>query len=306
MTNISTSSRDYIKEFEDYIKVKASFVCPSFLKQTEMFGEVWKSRFEELLRLFIATDEQKMHEAVEGYVKFVLDGMRLQKRFEKNRQYVNKTYEEAASEVYHNKDYMFSRYLPGLMLSHYLWPHHYRQYQFFEKTFLPLVTSNAEAEFCDIGVGTGFYSRVLLASDAKVKGWAFDISESALEYGTAHLNAYGVADRWFTQLQNVELSPPPRQWPFLINIEVLEHLEDPLSFLKALRNMLKPDGHAFISAAVTAAEKDHIYLYNSAQEVSAQLQDAGFRVIASQEDAAYEPQGDVPVPINAAFIVTTA
>jgi 2-polyprenyl-3-methyl-5-hydroxy-6-metoxy-1,4-benzoquinol methylase len=299
------SQHDHLPCFSEKLKSDASFLFPAFVKQQQIFGADWEARFEELLRVFIATDKQKMNAAIEGYAKFAMDGMRLQKRFEKSRQYINKTYEQAASEVYHNKDYMFSRYLPGLILSHYLWPHHYRQYQFFEKAFLPLVMNSKEAEFCDIGVGTGFYSRVLLTSCAKAKGWAFDISEYALEYGRAHLSAYGVAERWVTEIRNIENNPPLRRWPFLLSIEVLEHLEDPLSFLKALRNMLSPGGFAFISAAVTAAEKDHIFLYNSSQEVLDQIQEAGFKLIDQQEDAAYPQQGDVPVPINVAFIVTT-
>lgn len=297
---------DTLRAFASKLKAAAGMLYPAFAKQPQLFGREWEERFAQLLQSFVAPDAQKMDAAIEGYAKFAMDGMRLQKRFESSRQYANKTYEQAASEVYHNREYMFSRYLPGLMLSHYLWPHHYRQYLFFEREFASLVRQSNEQEFCDIGVGTGFYSRVLLTACPQAMGWAFDISESALEYSRSHLRAYGVENRWVTEIRNVQFQPPARQWPFLINIEVLEHLEDPLSFLKALRAMLKPGGLAFISAAVTAAEKDHIYLYNSGQEVLDHLQQAGFRSIKGQEDAAYPPQDGKPVPTNVAFIVTTA
>jgi SAM-dependent methyltransferase len=297
---------DYLPRFAGHIRTVAGFMYPAFVRQRETFGIQWDERFEELLRLFVATSDAQMKAAVEGYVKFVLDGMRLQQRFGKTRQYAGKTYAQAAEEVYLNEDYMFSRYLPGLMLSHYLWPHHYRQRLFFEKTFLPRFAAGAVQEFCDIGVGTGFYSRLLLSSSLKAKGWAFDISKSALQYGKNHLGAYGVADRWITELRDIMQNPPLRRWPFLVSVEVLEHLEDPLAFLRGLRNMLTPDGCAFISAAVTAAEKDHIYLYNSSGEVRDQLEKAGFKVVDWQEDKAYAPKGDEPVPTNVAFIVTAA
>ena len=86
---------------------------------------------------------------------------------------------------------------------------------------------------------------------------------------------------------------------------MLEHLEDPLSFLKALLRMLEPGGYGMVTAAVTAPNADHIYLYNSAQEVVAQIEEAGFKVVEYREDRAYEPtRPSESAPINAAVIVT--
>ena len=98
-------------------------------------------------------------------------------------------------------------------------------------------------------------------------------------------------------------NPPEKSWPFLLSVEVLEHLEDPLSFIRQLRAMLAPGGRGFITAALTAPNEDHIYLYNSCDEIIEQLQTAGFEVISHVEEAAYKPRGDEPVPRIAAFIV---
>jgi 2-polyprenyl-3-methyl-5-hydroxy-6-metoxy-1,4-benzoquinol methylase len=87
-------------------------------------------------------------------------------------------------------------------------------------------------------------------------------------------------------------------------VEVLEHLEKPVAFLKVLRRMLQDGGKAFITAAITAPNEDHIYLYNEVGDVEAQLLEAGFSVLDFQEDIAYEPKKDEPVPRLAAFIVT--
>ena len=281
-------------------------MLPAFVRQRELFGAEWDWEFEELLRVFAGTDEQKLQVAVEGYVEFALDGMRLQKRFEKTCQYDNKSYGQAAEEVYHNEEYMFSYYLPGILLSHYLWPHHYRQLRFFRTAFLPRILSRPVQEFCDIGVGTGFYSRQLLAASAVMRGWAFDISEPALEYSKRHLAAFGVIDRWNPEIRDIIANPPSRMWDFLLSVEVLEHLTDPVMFLKAFRAMLSPGGFAFVSAAVTAANRDHIYLYKSADDVLVHLEEAGLKIVEWQQDRAYEPRGDQPVPINVAVIVTTA
>jgi 2-polyprenyl-3-methyl-5-hydroxy-6-metoxy-1,4-benzoquinol methylase len=294
-----------LARFGEFLEHSAPLLVPSFTNQRHQFGQTWEEEFNDLLGHMIAGDDFRLKQAVEGYVGFILDGMRLQKAYERTRRYASKTYAEAAEQVYLNPGYMHSRYLPGLILSHYLWPHHYRQRIFFQKSFVSLIGQSRMQQFCDIGIGTGFYSRLVLTSCRESLGWAYDISTSALSYGRTHLAAYGVSDRWTSEIRDIVADPPTREWPFLLNVEVLEHLEDPLTFLRALRAMLAPGGFAFIAAAVTAAERDHIYLYESANEVKSHLEAAGFRVVDEQEDKAYASDGDRPVPGNAAFLVTT-
>lgn len=282
----------------------APFMVPSLKRQQRDFGETWIERFGETIARLIGPTDAALESAVTGYVNFALDGMRLQKRFEKTRRYEAKSYADAATAVYHNPEYMFDLYLPGILLSHYLWPHHYRQLMFFEAAFRPRFLAAATLDFCDVGPGTGFYTRQLLCAAADARGTAFDISAPALDYTRRHVSAFAVADRWASEARDIVARPPSRQWPFLVSIEVLEHLEDPLRFLRALLGMLEPGGLGLISAAVTAPNEDHIYLYNSAADVRAQIEEAGFVVLAEQEDRAYAPKANEPVPINAAFIVT--
>jgi hypothetical protein len=298
------SAEAAVSRFEVAMASIAPFMMPSLRRQRETFGDEWVQQFGTTLSRFVATSDERLTSAVRGYVNFALDGMRLQKKFEKTLEYENKSYLDASNAVYQNKDYMFGMYLPGILLSHYLWPHHYRQFQFYQRSFLPYFASAPAAEFCDIGPGTGFYSRQLLTASPRAEGWAFDMSPSALEYSRAQLAAFDVADRWHNEIRDVVREIPDRQWPFLVCIEVLEHLEDPLTFLKALRKMLTFGGRGLISAAVTAPNEDHIYLYNSGSEVRAQIEAAGFSVLDSQEDRAYTPKGSEPVPINAAFVVS--
>ena len=81
-------------------------------------------------------------------------------------------------------------------------------------------------------------------------------------------------------------------------------MENPLEFLKGLYSMLREGGIGFFSAAVNAPNADHIYLYRSPQEVAKQIKQAGFKILKSIEDEAYDPRSiDDIVPVNAAFIV---
>jgi SAM-dependent methyltransferase len=298
------STHAELDRFQDHVQEVAAFILPSLLRQRNDFGEAWASEVDDLLRTFLATDDETRQATIEGYVEFAIDGMRLQKAFERTGRYEAKTYDQAAEEVYRNKDYMFSKYLPGILMSHYLWPHHYRQLQFFRREFLPRFVAGPVHEFLDVGPGTGFYTRLLLMASPRSSGSAIDISEPALEYCDLHLSAFGVRDRWTPEIRDVIANPPRRKWPFILSVEVLEHLTDPVTFLKALRAVLAPGGFAHISAAITAANRDHIYLYTGTDHVRAHLEEAGFSILACQEDRAYAPKAQEPVPTNAAFLCT--
>lgn len=267
------------------------------------FGMTWAQRFEVCLKTIFGSNAARLDSALNGYVRFALEGMLLQKKFNKTREYEAKTYAEAASEVYQNKDYMFGLYLPGILLSHYLWRHHYAQLDYYYSDFLPLALKHGGKSFFDIGVGSGFYSKEMLVNLKGSTGNGFDLSPSSLEYTVNTLTSYSVAERYTPNLINIfEVS---KTAPFIVNIEVLEHLEDPQSFLNHLYKMMEPKGLGFISAAITAPNADHIYQYNNFGEVLHQIEKAGFKVISSREDRAYEvKKEDELVPINGVAIVT--
>jgi SAM-dependent methyltransferase len=270
-------------------------------KQRDRFGEEWLAHFERDLAVFFRDDAEGLKTATRGYIKFALDGMLLQKRFDKARIYEPKSYEQAAEEVYQNERYMHTLYLPGIYLSHFLWRHHYLQHQHYAQKFAPLLKKHGGKTFYDVGVGTGFYSREMLLAVPGMQGQGFDLSRFALDYTARMVKAFGAGDRYKINLQDIIENPPA---DFVINVEVLEHLPDPVTFLKALNKMLAPGGLGMITAAVTAPNADHIYLYNSVDEVAAQVREAGFKVIEQIEDAAYEPKPGQTVPKNACVFVT--
>ena len=266
------------------------------------FGSAWARDCETTLRHLFPTPE-KLALAVKGYSAFAVASMRGQLAFERDRTYPSKTYEQAASEVYFNDEYMMGQYLPGLLLSHYLWPHHYRQLQFFDSAFIePMVLAGA-SRFAEVGVGTGLYSRRVLERVAGSRGQGFDISPSSKRFADAHIAAFGFQDRYDLTLQDV-VAQPMAQMDWIVCVEVLEHLQDPVAFLRALRGSLAEGGRAFITAALTAAHADHIYLYESADAVLEHLTTAGFALEQSFLGAAYKPSAPgVPVPLAAAFVV---
>lgn len=298
------SATPMIEYFDRTLQEIAPYMAATVPKARARFGSDWEAVFEDTLKHLFADDREALETAIRGYVRFALDATKLQKYFEKERCYRPKTYADAAQEVYHNRDYMHGLYLPGILLSHYLWPHHYQQLQYFHRAFLPHMARASSQRFCDVGPGSGFYSRQTLVALPEAEGTAFDISEHAISYAQSQISRYGVADRWRIESRDVMAKRPSEEWPFLICVEVLEHLEDPLGFLRVLRAMMPAGGRGFITAAITAPNADHIYLYETCDDVARQLLEAGFEILDSREDIAYEPKQDEPVPRLGAFIVS--
>ena len=65
----------------------------------------------------------------------------------------------------------------------------------------------------------------------------------------------------------------------------MEHLEKPQLLLQNMASNLFPREYAFIIAALTAAEIDHIYEFRRESEVISMAEEAGFRVISMYSSA---------------------
>lgn len=118
------------------------------------------------------------------------------------------------------------------------------------------------------------------------------------------MEALKIANRYQVELRDVTITPMGPKVSWLVCVEVLEHLDDPVAFLRGLRRNMEPGARAFITAALNAAHTDHIYLYRNAHEVLAHLIEAGFTLEQSFVGSAYKPASTgLPVPEAAAFIV---
>ncbi|MGN6826235.1 class I SAM-dependent methyltransferase [Paucibacter sp. M5-1] len=286
----------------------ARFARESVHRAAAAFGPAWEADFAAMLSRFYAS-ESRLQDAVKGYGAFVMDSMRRQKRFEQELSYPAKTYAEAAAEVYYNDDYMRRQYLPGLLLSHYLWTHHYQQIEYFKGFFLPWLERQGVAEFAEVGVGTGIYSRLALQALPALRGTGLDISPLSLEFTAEHVASFGFAPRYQTRRQNIlepgEGGEPLPRFRAVICVEVLEHLEDPVALLRGLRELCTADGKLFVTAALNAAHADHIYLYSRPEEVLAQVEAAGLHLEHSFFANAYAPaKPGLPVPGALAMVLS--
>lgn len=288
----------------ELLRVNHRFAADIVNRGAELFGEVWAIEFERVVVSLFPSPEA-LAAAVKGYATFAMQSMRLQAVFERELQYKSKTHQQASLEVYFNEAHMMQEYLPGLLLSHFLWPHHYRQLQFFESAFVQAMRVAGATSFMEVGIGTGLYSGLLLSKLPSIDGVGIDISPSSKKFTEIQMLALGLATRYRVELLDItSISIEPKaNW--LICVEVLEHLDDPVAFLRGLRRNIATGGRAFITAALNAAHSDHIYLYRNSEEVLSHLVEAGFTLEQSFLANAYRPSSpSAPVPQAAAFIVT--
>lgn len=230
---------------------------------------------------------------IHGYAEFCNDSMRNQVFYEKNGRYRASSYAETARDFYHNEEHMRRRYLPGMFVSHYVWPQHYNMQRGFRSLLLPRVRDSKV--FFEVGVGCGVYSMLTLNEFPEVRGVGFDISQFSLDYTGWMLDRFGLMGRY--KLENHDISQGyAEQCDFLICQEVLEHLENPAEFCTWLAGMVKPGGHAYITAALNAAHSDHIYLFHEPRELEQMLRDAGLQPMHQQEEfaAGFKPRNISP------------
>ena len=295
----------HINILKESICSKFPYFMGGFDRQYAKFGDDWASAFNTELEIFFGADEGRIQSAALGYGAFCLDSMKLQVEFNKTLEYRNKTYAEASSEVYQNRDYMFGLYLPGILISHYLWEHHYVQLKFYEKELIPQIEDIDNPLIFDVGVGTGFYTKEYLRRLESSQVVGFDMSPHSLDHTEMMVERWNFSKRYQSRLGDILERDQTDVCDVINSIEVLEHLENPVEFLHGLNKMLRPEGLGFISAAINAPNADHIYLYRNADEVAEQIQTAKFTILSQTVDQAYEPRksGDI-VPTNAAFVVT--
>jgi len=291
-----------IAQVKDAFAAKAPLFQRAVDDQLDTFGEDWATAFGEEIAVYFNDDIAMIENAVDGYGRFCIEAMRLQRRFDKTLRYDEISYAEALAAVYQNDEYMRTVYLPALLLSHYMWPHHFRQLQWVRENFFSRLTGGDFKTFCDVGIGTGFYSKELLRALPAIRGWGFDISDSSISHTDHMLQRWALSDRYTTRKQEVG-KEVDGGFDCCLSVELLEHLEDPTVLLRSIRNVMRDDALGLLTAALDAPNRDHIYLYRDNDSVRRHIEAGGFEVLLEANFAAYEVDEDETVPQAACFIV---
>ncbi|MBB6371649.1 class I SAM-dependent methyltransferase [Chryseobacterium shigense] len=242
-----------LSEDENYIKDYDGFI----------------SKYREILEKKNLTFD----DSINYYLKMIGDFNEEMLDFIRTNKYRNTSFDEVNRAMYNNPDVMVS-HMHGLLLSQFLWKHHYAVYQYFKtqiQQYLPVES------YLEIGAGHGLYLEAAMEKIGDNCTFeALDISESSLELTKSLIKSEKVV----YHLKNVfDYTDEDEKKDFITMGEVLEHVEDPLSLLNKIKSLIKPDGTIFITTPTNAPSIDHIYLFNNIQEIRDLIHEAGLEIV---------------------------
>jgi 2-polyprenyl-3-methyl-5-hydroxy-6-metoxy-1,4-benzoquinol methylase len=195
--------------------------------------------------------------------------------FRRHNKYRLTTFEQANAEVYSNKPFM-TKYMHGLLLTQVFWSNHTSAISFYEEVFLHGLRQGAR--LLEIGPGHGLLMAMACNALSKeaVTGW--DISAASLEDTARSLDALGISGGFKLQPKNLH-DTSNETFDGVVFSEVLEHMEQPMEAMRALRKLLGPNGTLYVHVPLNSPAPDHLFLLRSMEEFEAFVAASGFEIV---------------------------
>jgi 2-polyprenyl-3-methyl-5-hydroxy-6-metoxy-1,4-benzoquinol methylase len=263
----------------DYIYEKISVLNPMHGKKLRKNIDFFDDRYHEMADEFfekylhiLQSENKPLDYPIDCYLQMIADVNSETVEFMRTGKYTSSTFEEVNKRVYARPETM-EYYMHGLIMSQFLWKHHYQMFDYFI-TRLPGYR-NVVKSYLEVGVGHGFYlSKALEILDAGTSLTAVDISETSIELAKSFIND----SRIQYHLKDIFTFNKDQKYDFITLGEVLEHVEDPLKLLLKLNELLSEEGTLFFTTPTNAPAIDHIYLFNSVDEIRELTERAGFQI----------------------------
>jgi 2-polyprenyl-3-methyl-5-hydroxy-6-metoxy-1,4-benzoquinol methylase len=201
--------------------------------------------------------------------------------FRRTGRYRLSRFEEAQAQVYSNLDLM-TRYMNGVLASQLWWRNHTEMLQYFHDDFLG--QNRKRFRHLEIGPGHGLFLSLAAASPSCLSAEAWDISDASLLNTRNALGAMHLGHEVLLKKASI-FDAPKGQFTSIAFSEVLEHLERPSDALSILRGLLAEDGRIFLNAPVNSPAPDHLYLFETPEQIVQLVIDAGFAVESSRFSA---------------------
>jgi 2-polyprenyl-3-methyl-5-hydroxy-6-metoxy-1,4-benzoquinol methylase len=279
-----------------YILDRLSEADPRYAAEIQTFVDSMDAQYHENAEAFFARYAAFMERTGRTLDTGIECFLELRQSMEEERlnffrtgEYSSKSFAEVNERVYANPKTM-QYHMHGLVLAQFLWPDQYRRFSFF-RDHLPSYAGSI-GRYLEVGSGHGLYlieaMRVLGAGTAFD---AVDISPSSMELVQGMVGDAANFPNLRYRLIDIFDLPESEPYQFITMGEVLEHVEQPLSLLRRLHQVLSPEGHAYITTPANAPTRDHIYLFNNAAEIREMFEAAGFAI---EREVTYYPAGIEP------------
>jgi 2-polyprenyl-3-methyl-5-hydroxy-6-metoxy-1,4-benzoquinol methylase len=221
---------------------------------------------------YLLSVNKELDFGINSYLKMCADIMYEQINFQRTGKYSYSSYSEVKERVYDNKEIM-EYYINGLLLSQFLWQHHYYTFLFFLNSLQKYKKVN---RYLEIGAGHGLYiSEAIKIFGETVSYEIIDVSETSIKVSKHFLGNNKIK----YILDDIYKHDALEKYDFITIGEVLEHVEKPVNLLRRLYDFLNDEGIVFITIPTNAPTIDHIYLFRNEEEIIKVLNLGGFDVI---------------------------
>ncbi|MCS7077188.1 MAG: class I SAM-dependent methyltransferase [Bacteroidia bacterium] len=222
-------------------------------------------------------DTQKITQAIQGYIHFCDTFKQKQIEFVRNKVYAYQDFAQVNAEVYQNKAYMTQIYYPALLFSYLFSSNYFEILRIFLQIFIPL-TQQKQGKTCEIGIGHGLLSSLLLKNNPHLQGIGIDISPVAREV-TDQVSQFLGLSPIPVRIEDATQAISQKENAVMICAEVLEHLPNPEKLLQSIYAALDEGGLLFLTASINMESVDHLYLFQSDEEVVSMVEGTGFKVL---------------------------
>jgi ubiquinone/menaquinone biosynthesis C-methylase UbiE len=183
---------------------------------------------------------------------------------------------DACKDVYTNPEKM-KAYMHGVLLTQFLWKNHFLMLRFY---MLEVLTSFVPKECLEIGVGHGFllshainkypdsHFRVVDISPISI-----NMAKSIIRYQTTYHKEIAFIESDIREFES------EKKFDYIIMGEVLEHVEDPMSLLLAVKKLLAPEGRFYMTTCANCPAIDHVYCFDSVEAIVEMINESGFRIL---------------------------
>jgi len=252
-------------DFSRAIREKYPAVAKSLALSLEQGGDRVEALAERILGHYRQITDGAIEPLAEAFATLVLQCNRLQVLYESTGSYRARDYDSVRANVYDNEAVMTS-YMLGLVCSQFAWPNHFALWCFFEDRFAGNLGDGLR--ILEIAPGHGWLGLSFLANRPNSSLVGIDISASSIAMSQGIASAFG-QDRATYRREDALGLPAEylKAYDAVICGELMEHLPDPSRLLRTIRDVLKPGGRAYVTAAITAAAPDHIYEFTTPDEV---------------------------------------
>lgn len=236
----------------------------------------WEAKVDSFFSRYKAYIESRglsLDYGLDCYLKLSARMAHERMEFLRSGRYASSSFADVEQQIYLNPE-VFEYHMHGLVFAQFFWPEQSARFQFFCQHIEKELVKGGR--YLEIGGGHALYIlEAMRRSPANTRFSLLDISPSSMELAKGIARDEPIEFR----LMNIFDYPIKEKFEFITMGEVIEHVEDPLSLLRRVRNLLAPGGGAFISAPTNSATIDHIYLFSSTDEIRAMLEAANFRIV---------------------------